>query len=60
VRICAGVRNEGADDGLWKLGERRQVVYAKSALSVRERQQMANKFLAQSRAAEGDDGRWNQ
>jgi Family of unknown function (DUF5906) len=54
------VRNEGADDGLWKLGERRQVVYAKSALSVRERQQMANKFFAQSRAAEGDGGRWNQ
>ena len=31
------VRNEDADDGLWKLNGKRQVVYAKSALSVRDR-----------------------
>jgi hypothetical protein len=31
------VRNEYADDGLWKLRGKRQVVYAKSALSISDR-----------------------
>ena len=31
------VRNDDRDDGLWKLNGKRQVVYAKSALSLRDR-----------------------
>jgi len=31
------VRNDAADDGLWKIGGRRQVVYAKSTLSLHDR-----------------------
>jgi hypothetical protein len=31
------VRNPHADDGLWKVAGRRQAIYAKSTLSVRER-----------------------
>ena len=31
------VRNGTADDGLWKIGKRRQVVYAKSTMSLRDR-----------------------
>src|SRR5262245_45854012 len=31
------VRNDTADDGLWKIGGKRQVVYAKAELSLRER-----------------------
>jgi hypothetical protein len=31
------VRNDGAEDGLWKAGGKRQAVYAKEELSVRDR-----------------------
>jgi hypothetical protein len=31
------VRNDAAKDGLWKINEARQVVYAQSALSIRDR-----------------------
>jgi Family of unknown function (DUF5906) len=31
------VRNEAATDGLWKVDGKRQVIYAKAALSIRER-----------------------
>jgi Family of unknown function (DUF5906) len=31
------VRNEGPKDGLWKIGGKRQVIYAKAELPVRER-----------------------
>ena len=31
------VRNDGAKDGLWKVGGRRQVIYAKAELSQRDR-----------------------
>jgi hypothetical protein len=31
------VRNEAAKDGLWRISDKRQVVYAKAELSVRER-----------------------
>jgi hypothetical protein len=31
------VRNETADDGLWKIDAKRQVVYAKASLSLRDR-----------------------
>jgi hypothetical protein len=40
------VRNQGAEDGLWKISDRRQVIYAKASLSVRER------YLAAQRLAE--------
>lgn len=33
----SSVRNDGAKDGLWKLGGKRQVVYARDDLSVRDR-----------------------
>jgi Family of unknown function (DUF5906) len=41
------VRNEGAKDGLWKISDRRQVIYAKTALSVRERYMAAQRFAGQ-------------
>jgi hypothetical protein len=31
------VRNEAADDGLWVINGKRQVVYAKACLSLRDR-----------------------
>jgi hypothetical protein len=31
------VRNDGAEDGLWKLGTRRQVIYAKRGMAPRDR-----------------------
>jgi len=39
------VRNDFAKDGLWKIGGARQVVYAKSALSVTARIAAANKLI---------------
>jgi hypothetical protein len=36
------VRNDGADDGLWKINNRRQVVYAKAGLSLRDRLKAAS------------------
>jgi hypothetical protein len=33
----APVRNDAADDGLWRTGGKRQVIYAKAALSLRDR-----------------------
>jgi phage/plasmid primase-like uncharacterized protein len=41
------VRNKHAKDGLWVLGERRQVVYAKSSLSVRDRYVAVQKFAGE-------------
>jgi hypothetical protein len=38
------VRNEGTKDGLWKIDGKRQVIYAKSILSIRERQLAAQKL----------------
>src|SRR5262249_49400191 len=31
------VRNDAADDGLWKINDKRQVVYAKAKLALRDR-----------------------
>jgi Family of unknown function (DUF5906) len=42
------VRNDLADDGLWKLSGRRQAVYAKSALPIRDRHRAASKLSGQS------------
>jgi hypothetical protein len=41
------VRNDAARDGLWKIGTRRQVVYTKTTLSLRDR------FAAARRLADG-------
>jgi hypothetical protein len=38
------VRNEAADDGLWRIKDKRQVVYAKASLSLRERLEAAGKL----------------
>jgi hypothetical protein len=43
------VRNDNANDGLWKIGERRQAVYAKSELSVRDRIAAANALVRQTK-----------
>jgi hypothetical protein len=42
------VRNDAAKDGLWKINRTRQVIYAQSALSVRDRIQAANRLTGQS------------
>jgi hypothetical protein len=39
------VRNEGAEDGLWRINRRRQVIYAKSELSIRDRIAAANRLM---------------
>jgi hypothetical protein len=38
------VRNDAADDGLWKISGRRQVVYARAGLSLRDRFAAAQKL----------------
>jgi len=43
------VRNEDADDGLWKLHGKRQVIYAKGKLSIRERFAAAQQLWEVSR-----------
>jgi hypothetical protein len=40
------VRNDAADDGLWKINEKRQVIYAKSALSIAERLRAARNLVS--------------
>jgi hypothetical protein len=42
------VRNEGAKDGLWKADGKRQVIYAKSELSIRDRAAAVNELMARS------------
>jgi hypothetical protein len=39
------VRNDAAKDGLWKILHARQVVYAKSLLSLRDRIEAANQLV---------------
>lgn len=43
------VRNDAAKDGLWKVGGRRQVVYGRRELSVRDRVQATTRLVAASR-----------
>ena len=38
------VRNDAAEDGLFKINNRRQVVYAKAGLSIRDRLEAARKL----------------
>jgi hypothetical protein len=46
----AAVRNKGTTGGLWRVSGQRQVIYAKTTLSVRDRfiaaQQLADRTLA--------------
>jgi hypothetical protein len=39
------VRNDSAKDGLWKMSGTRQVIYAKSALSIKERYTAAQRLV---------------
>jgi hypothetical protein len=41
------VHNQDAKDGLWKINDRRQAIYAKAAISVRERYQAAQRLAGQ-------------
>ncbi len=43
------VRNDAADDGLWVLGGKRQVVYARAELSVRDRAAAAQRLVRDAR-----------
>jgi hypothetical protein len=43
------VRNEGAEDGLWKISGKRQVIYSKSAMSIRDRLNAVNKLMEKER-----------
>jgi hypothetical protein len=43
------VRNDGADDGLWKTGGKRQVIYARKELSVRDRIAAATRLVTEGR-----------
>ena len=43
------VRNDGAKDGRWKVAGRRQVVYARRELSVRDRIEAVNRLVETSR-----------
>ena len=43
------VRNDNAKDGLWKVNGKRQVIYAKSDLSISDRFAAANKLWETSR-----------
>jgi hypothetical protein len=42
------VRNEVADDGLWVINKKRQVVYGRATLSLRERLKAAQKLTGQT------------
>jgi hypothetical protein len=42
------IRNAAAKDGLWKINAARQVVYARSSLSIRDRFAAANAIVGQS------------
>jgi len=39
------VRNEAATDGLWKIGDKRQAIYAKNCLSHAEQRRAADKLI---------------
>jgi hypothetical protein len=41
------VRNEVAKDGLWRIHDKRQVIYAKVSLSIRERYLAAQRLAGQ-------------
>jgi hypothetical protein len=40
------VRNPDADDGLWKIHGKRQVIYAKAELSPRDQYAAASRLVA--------------
>jgi len=47
LEICGygAVRNDGAKDGLWKIDGRRQVIYAKVTLPLRDRISAARELV---------------
>lgn len=45
------VRNDAAKDGLWKVGGKRQVIYAKKDMSTRDRIVAADRLVSRSLAA---------
>jgi hypothetical protein len=47
------VRNDLAQDGLWKIGGRRQAVYAHNSLSTQERIRAARNLTSTSRGQSG-------
>jgi hypothetical protein len=47
------VRNDTADDTLWKIGGKRQVVYAHNSLSTQERISAARNLIKTSRGQSG-------
>jgi hypothetical protein len=51
------VRKEAAKDGMWRLNERRQVIYAKAALSVRDRY-LAAQQLTRERQPDQERDPW--
>lgn len=48
LEVCGyvPVRNEAASDGLWKVYARRQVIYGKASLSLRDRLEAARELMA--------------
>jgi hypothetical protein len=52
------VRNDFAKDGLWKIGGSRQVVYAKSALSITARIAAANKLMEEPNQTANEEERY--
>jgi hypothetical protein len=51
------VRNEDAKDGLWVLGKRRQVIYAKACLAAEQRYQAAQELAGAGSKPDGEDGK---
>ena len=43
------VRNPGPKDGMWKIGGKRQVIYARHELDIRDRIAAANSLIERSR-----------
>jgi hypothetical protein len=51
------IRNPDADDGLWKISEKRQVVYAKKALSIRDQLAAARALVVAAAEAASQSSR---
>jgi hypothetical protein len=62
LEVCGyvRVRNDDADDGMWKISGNRQVVYAKASLSSAERIRAVRKLTESAARWDGGDGRSSQ
>jgi Family of unknown function (DUF5906) len=62
LEVCGyvRVRNDDADDGMWKISGNRQVVYAKASLSPAERIRAVRKLTESAARWDGGDGRSSQ